>query len=345
MVINMNIKNIIFGLSGTELTNDEKIFFKEVNPLGFILFKRNCVNKEQIKNLVESLKSLLDREETLILIDQEGGRVVRLQPPEFRKALPAKVFADLANIDLEKAITAVYINHLLIGKELADLGINVDCAPVADLYFKGASDVIGDRSYGSDPYIVTELCKAADYGLRDAGVQSIIKHTPGHGRADKDSHYALPIVKESLETLEKTDFKVFQNLSHLGISMTAHVVYSAIDDKYPVTISKIAIDYIRNNINFKGLIVTDDLSMKALTGSLKQNAIEALEADCDILLHCNGKIDEMREIAEVAQDLSKEQLVKVYNLNSFFDSEPLNKALYEMESNKLEEMLSSIVEV
>ncbi|AIF81610.1 beta-N-acetylhexosaminidase [endosymbiont of Acanthamoeba sp. UWC8] len=339
------VTNVIFGLNSTQLNYEEKAFFKEVNPLGFILFKRNCETKEQIKNLIRSLKDLLGRDSILVLIDQEGGRVARLRPPNFRESLPAKIFGDLALMDLEQAKVAVYVNHLLMGRELTNLGINVDCTPVADLYYKDANDIIGDRSYGNDPYIVGELCKIADIGLRDAGVQSIIKHIPGHGRADKDSHLDLPIVNENLATLEQNDFKVFSRLSDLNLAMTAHIIYSAIDDKFPATISPRVIDYIRNIIGFKGLLVTDDLSMKALTGSLKQNAARALEAKCDILLHCNGEIEEMKEIAEAVQPLTTQQITKVSRLNNFLNFEPYNDLLYETEFAELEERLSAIIKV
>jgi beta-N-acetylhexosaminidase len=335
------IQNIIYGLSGLELTEEERNFFKDTNPLGFILFKRNCSDPDQIKNLVTSLKDLLNREDVLILIDQEGGRVARLTTPHFRKTLPAKNFGDLAKIDFDLAKDLVYINHLLIGRELKSLGINVDCAPVADVFFDWADKVIGDRSFSDNIQIVIEMCKIADLGLRDAGVQSIIKHIPGHGRADKDSHHDLPIVNASLDELNQSDFAVFKDLSDMKMAMTAHVIYEEIDDQNPVTVSSKAISFIRDQLNFEGLLVTDDLSMKALTGSLKQNAIQAIEAGCDILLHCNGKLEEMQELAEAIQPLSTEQLNKIYNLNSFIDYEPYDKILYAMDTQALENILSN----
>lgn len=289
--------SIIYGIEGLKLTDNEKSFFKDVNPLGFIIFNRNIESKEQVRKLCDEFRNLTGLEDTPIMIDQEGGRVARLRPPLFKEHKPAEYFGNLALKNLESAKEAVYLNHLLIGRQLQDFGINFDCAPVCDLRFEFAHEIIGTRSFGTDPDIVAELANSAAEGLRSAGIVPIIKHIPGHGRALLDSHEDLPVVDSSLDELENTDFKVFKGVKHHDWAMTAHIIFDSLDPISPVTHSKKAVTYIRDNIGFKNILITDDLSMNALKGSFSQRAKKSYESGCDVLLHCNGNMNEMLEIA------------------------------------------------
>jgi beta-N-acetylhexosaminidase len=296
------LKSAIFGLSGLTLTDEEKNFFSKVNPIGFILFARNCDSPEQVKALTKSLSELMQAN-VLILIDQEGGRVARLKPPHWRKTPPASVFDAIAVQSLADGKRAVYANARLIARELYALGINVDCAPLADVPIEGAHDIIGDRAYGDDPHQVSILADAMARGLLDGGVLPVLKHIPGHGRAGADSHEALPVVHESLDILRKSDFIPFKALAGLPLGMTAHVLYTAIDPDFPATLSSKVLDLIRNEIGFDGLLMSDDLSMKALNGELASLTTQSLSAGCDIILHCNGKMEEMQAIAETLMPL------------------------------------------
>ena len=215
----------IFDIQGHTLTDEEKRFYAKLNPLGFILFARNCESPAQLKKLVDDLKALLERDDVLILIDQEGGRVARLKPPHWRKAPPASFFADIANHSIADAKRLTYANGRRIARELFELGINVDCAPLADVPVDGAHDVIGDRAYGDNAHQVSIFAEAMARGLRDGGVLPVLKHIPGHGRAMVDSHMSLPVVDASLATLRATDFIPFTALKHLPLGMTAHVLY------------------------------------------------------------------------------------------------------------------------
>ncbi|MDF3047796.1 MAG: beta-N-acetylhexosaminidase [Candidatus Midichloriaceae bacterium] len=297
--MSLGVKPLIFGISGTKLTKEEIEFFKEVNPYGYILFARNIETKDQVRELTRSLTALNPNRVTPILIDQEGGRVARLRPPLAKDYPTAKYFGDIAKQDLDAAYQEVLQNYYNIGLELKEFGINVDCAPVADLLFESAHEIIGDRSFGSSVSIVTKLCEAACVGLKKSGVKPILKHIPGHGRAQCDSHEDLPIITTDLLTLESTDFQVFKNLSSIldAWVMTAHIIFPVIDPDNCITTSKLGISYIRNRLGYKDTkILSDDLSMKALKKTVGENAIAALQAGCDIALHCNGKIDEMVDI-------------------------------------------------
>lgn len=291
------MKSVIFGLEGLELKQSERDFFKTQQPLGFILFARNIKDQSQVKALVNDLKSCVNHDYVPILIDQEGGRVRRLKPPLFREAKAAKIYANLAESNLEAAKQMTFLNHYLMGKELMELGINTNCAPVADLLFDGAHEIVSDRSFGKTPEQVIELCNSAALGLQAAGVTPIIKHIPGHGRAKVDSHFDLPKVSTSLAELEATDFLPFKALNNIPIAMTAHMIFDCLDEKAPVTLSKKAVNYIREEIGFKNILLTDDLSMKALTGSFTDKVKKAEAAGCDIMLHCDGKMQDMQEIA------------------------------------------------
>ena len=289
-------KAVILGLSGTSVSEAERAFFSNENPLGFILFARNCDSKKQITALAEELRHIVGRKNAPILIDQEGGRVARLKPPHFRKALPAGDYAALAARDLPLAIEAVTLNSRLMAAELVDMGITVDCAPVADLLFEDAHTIIGDRSFGNTPDQVIALAGAMAKGLMHGGITPIIKHIPGHGRAKVDSHDKLPIVDATRKELDATDFKVFTALHTIPWAMTAHIIYSAIDPDHPATLSKKVIDVIRKDIGFNGILISDDLSMNALQGDFADRTKRAFAAGCDLVLHCNGKMEEMQAI-------------------------------------------------
>ncbi len=284
---------VIFGCSGEYLTEQEKELFRKYLPAGYILFKRNIKDKAQVKSLVKEMREI-SGDNTPILIDQEGGRVARLKPPHWPE-FPSMEY--LVNNEANPR-DAIYKNAVLLGKTLSDLNINVNCAPVCDLKISGAHDIIGDRSFGSDPILVAEFAKIMADGLRSQNIIPILKHIPGHGRAKVDSHEDLPIVDKDLATLEASDFKVFSLLKNENAwGMTAHIIYTALDSKNPATLSKKVMEYIRNNIGFKGKIISDDLSMKALKGDLGQLANKALDAGCNIVLHCNGNYEEMLTIA------------------------------------------------
>ncbi len=279
------IGKAILGISGFTLTSEEADLLQKHQPYGIILFKRNCQNPHQVEQLNRSIKQIVP--DCLIFIDQEGGRVARLRQPDFLEFPAASSF---------KNAREVYNNYKAMGDYLYALGFDANCAPVADLYYPYADNIIGDRSFSSDVSQVVEFASAAAQGLLDSGILPVIKHIPGHGRALVDSHLELPIVDTSLGELELSDFKVFKLLKQFPICMTAHIIYNALDAEFPVSISKNAIRYIREEIGFKGLIMSDDINMKALKGDLKTITTQVFEAGCDIVLHCSGNIEEMREI-------------------------------------------------
>lgn len=284
----------IYGCAGATLSDGERDFFRAADPVGFILFQRNCATPEQVRALVDSLRASVGRADALVLIDQEGGRVQRLKPPHWPAYPPAARLAALG----ERAGEAVWIGARLIADDLARLGITVDCLPVLDIPVAGADAVIGDRAYGTDPARVAALGQAACAGLLAGGVLPVVKHIPGHGRATVDSHHALPRVEAARALLETSDFAPFRALADMPLAMTAHIVYTAIDDQQPATLSRRVIDeVIRSGIGFDGLLMTDDLSMRALGGSFAARAQAALEAGCDVVLHCNGDMAEMAAIA------------------------------------------------
>ncbi|HEY8947679.1 MAG TPA: beta-N-acetylhexosaminidase [Rhizomicrobium sp.] len=288
----------IFGCTGAELTAEERDFFRQVRPWGFILFGRNIVEPSQIRSLVSALRDTVGDGSAPVLIDQEGGRVARLKPPYWKERPPALRFAELHATAPEEAREAAYLNARLIARELIDLGINVDCLPVLDVPVEDAHDIIGDRAYGRDPPVIIDLGRAVIEGMIEGGVLPVMKHIPGHGRAGADSHLELPRVSASMDQLSASDFVTFRSLNHCPMAMTAHVVYEAIDAQRPATTSpKLIRDVIRGEIGFDGLLMSDDLSMQALTGSLDHRAKASLFAGCDVVLHCNGNLAEMREIA------------------------------------------------
>ena len=284
----------IFGLSGTELLAEERAFFAEAQPLGFILFRRNVDTPAQVRALTDSLKACVDHA-PLILIDQEGGRVRRLRPPHWPDYPPAAHFRDFARSPEEER-ELVRLGARLMAYDLRDLGINVDCAPVLDVPQPGAHDIIGDRAYGTTRETVAVMGRAACEGFLAGGVLPIVKHIPGHGRAGADSHAALPIVDTAYDDILATDFYPFQVCADMPLAMTAHVLYRAIDKKHPATTSKKAIRLIRDVIGFDGLLICDDLSMNALSGHLSRRARDSVRAGCDVLLHCNGSLAQMSEV-------------------------------------------------
>ncbi len=303
------MKPLIIGVSSGEISNQEKAWIIENQPLGFILFTRNCLAEDQIQNLCQELRSFVNHEPVPILIDQEGGRVVRLKPPLFRPCPAAAFFVrgleSADSVTRTKMIRLIALNAQLIGLGLRHLGINANCAPVLDLAVEGADSIIGDRSYGKNPTDIVDCGRAMAQGLMDVGVLPMMKHIPGHGRALVDSHKALPIIDTERALLEKTDFLPFKGLAKLvPWAMTAHMVFKDIDPSLPVTLSKVMIDYIREHIGFDGIIISDDLSMHALSGSFADRADQAQKAGCDVLLHCNGQLEEMEHIASALTPLS-----------------------------------------
>jgi beta-N-acetylhexosaminidase len=293
------ISAAIFDPVGATLSADEKAFFRDVNPFGYILFARHCETPEMVRRLVDELKSLSGRDRLPVLIDQEGGRVARLRPPHWEKYPPAGVFADMYERDKEKAREATYYNARLIAHDLYTLGITVDCAPLADIPVRGAHDVIGDRAFGRTPQQVVTLARAQANGLMDGGVVPVLKHIPGHGRATVDSHFELPMVRESLDVLQATDFLPFTDLNDLPMGMTAHVIYTALDDKNMATTSSSVIKVIREEIGFKNLLMSDALDMKSMAAiTPDERARRALAAGCDIALHCNAPLEEKKEVAK-----------------------------------------------
>ncbi|HLH12319.1 MAG TPA: beta-N-acetylhexosaminidase [Methylovirgula sp.] len=294
----------ICGCSGLSLTKEERAFIRESHPFGFILFQRNVETPDQVRALIASFRDCIGAE-AAVLVDQEGGRVQRLRSPHWR-AYPAAAEFGRLDLPLERKQRLVRLASALIGQDLSRLGINIDCAPVLDVPAEGSHGVIGDRAYSRDPHLVASLGRAAALGLSDAGVLPVIKHIPGHGRAKCDSHLDLPVVDASLETLVQTDFAPFAANADLPIAMTAHIVYRMLDPDRPATLSPVLIDYIREKIGFSGLLLSDDLSMKALTGGLRQRAEAAYKAGVDIALHCNGDLAEAMEVAAAAPLLSGE---------------------------------------
>ena len=292
----------IFGLLGTSLSSDEKRFFQDYDPWGFILFARNLEQPDQIRALTASLRECVGRD-CPILIDQEGGRVQRLRAPDFIEWLPP--LDQMAKVSPVDARQAMSVRYRLIAHELRDLGIDVNCAPMLDIPIETTHEIITNRCYGHDVDAVSEMGRAVAEGLLSGGVLPIIKHIPGHGRGNVDSHLELPVVETSIEKLSRQDFEPFRRLSDLPMAMTAHVVYRTIDAENPATTSSDIIDLIRSDFGFDGLLMTDDLSMKALSGDFASRTQASLAAGCDIILHCNGEMDEMQAIANASGALSE----------------------------------------
>ena len=296
----------IYGLEGAELKPDERAFFREADPAAFILFRRNCETTEQLLRLTDSLRDLSGRADLPILIDQEGGRVARMRPPEWPAFPAGEAFARLYDAAPSSAIEAARSNARAVALMLRSCGINVDAIPVLDVRQEGASDIIGDRALGSEPMQVAALGRAVLDGLASAGVVGIIKHMPGHGRALVDSHKELPVVTADAEELDR-DLEPFERLSSAPMGMTAHVIYTAWDPDLPASQSPTVIgDIIRGRIGFNGWLMSDDIGMEALAGDFASRAAGVVAAGCDVALHCSGKMDEMVAVAGAVPAMSDE---------------------------------------
>ncbi|WP_291842198.1 beta-N-acetylhexosaminidase [Bradyrhizobium sp.] len=305
----MSSRAFITGISGTQLSVAEREFIRGARPWGFILFKRNVDTPDQVAALVGELRSCVDRADAPVLIDQEGGRVARLGPPHWPVYPPGAALGALYDLDPALGLRAARLSSRLIAADLIDLGITVDCLPLADVPVAGADAVIGDRAYGTTPAKVAAIARAVTDGLEQGGVLPVLKHIPGHGRAAADSHFRLPMVDTPGDELERTDFAAFKPLADLPMAMTAHVVFSALDPAQPATTSATIIQkVIRGVIGFQGLLMSDDVSMNALAGSIAERTRATINAGCDMVLHCNGKLDEMDDVARETPELTGEAM-------------------------------------
>ena len=291
---------LILGCSGPALTPDEAAFFRDAAPWGFIVFRRNVESPDQLRRLTAALRETVGRADAPVLIDQEGGRVQRMGPPHWPKYPAGRRYGGL-----DDGLAAARLGARLMAHDLTDVGVNVDCAPVLDVPVAGSHDIIGDRAYADEPAEVAAFGRAVAEGLMAGGVLPVMKHVPGHGRAGVDSHLSLPVVTATRAELEARDFAPFRALADLPMAMTAHVVFTALDPSRPATTSpEVIASVIRGAIGFDGLLMSDDLSMQALSGTLRERAAAALGAGCDVALHCNGAMAEMRGVAEAAPELA-----------------------------------------
>jgi beta-N-acetylhexosaminidase len=323
MKISTGLRAFISGCRGERLRAGERALFRDARPCGLILFKRNCRSPEQVRALVDSFRSAVGTDEALVLVDQEGGRVQRLGPPQWRRYPPARAFGALYRRNPQTGLSAARACAELMGRELAALGIDVDCAPVLDVPVPGAHDVIGDRAYGDTPIQVSAVGRAVADGLLRAGVLPVIKHLPGHGRARVDSHKALPRIDADLDTLRLTDFAPFAALRDMPLGMTGHVVLTAVDPHRAISVSPEGIRrIIRGEIGFDGLLMSDDIGMRALTGRAGRKAEGVLRAGCDVVLHCSGNLREMEAVAAVTPDLTGNALARFHDARARIAPEP-----------------------
>jgi beta-N-acetylhexosaminidase len=305
----MAVRAFITGLAGREISASERAFLREAEPWGLILFKRNIDTPAQVAALVRSFRDTVSRE-ALVLVDQEGGRVQRLAPPHWPAYPPGAAYSALYDREPASGLTAARLGAHLIASDLRALGIDTDCLPLADVPVAGSDNVIGDRAYGTEPAKVAAIAGAVAEGLLAGGVLPVLKHLPGHGRATADSHLKLPVVDTARETLEKTDFAAFRPLAGLPLGMTAHVVFSAIDPVQPATTSVTIVEQvIRGFIGFRGLLMSDDVSMGALSGTIAERSRASL-AGCDAVLHCNGDLGEMMQVASASPALAGEAAIR-----------------------------------
>ncbi len=329
----------IFSLSGTHLTEDERAFFKDADPAGYILFGRNVENREQLRALTDQLRSIHGRDKLLVSIDQEGGRVSRMKPPEWDKYPPQGVFAQLYEIAPASAIQAARANAQLLAQDLFEVGITVDYLPLLDLPVDGAHDVIGDRALGRDPMQVAALGRAVLDGLARGGVAGCIKHMPGHGRAMVDSHKDLPVV-EATDAELATDIAPFATLADAPIAMSAHIRYTAWDAASPATQSeKIIREIIRQRIGFSGLLLTDDIDMEALEGTIPERSARAITAGCDLVLYCWARLPDMQGIAEglpAMSDVTGKRLERALEKTGRCSDEALREELLATRDSLLE---------
>lgn len=299
----MALKALIVGTAGPDLAPEERAFIADARPCGLILFSRNCLTPDQVRRLTGDFREAVGSTDVFVLIDQEGGRVQRLRRPHWRDLPPARAFGRLYESDAERAKAAARIVARLAAQDLTGVGINVNCAPVLDLPAPGAHGIIGDRAYHSDTECVAALGRAVAEGYMAGGVLPVIKHIPGHGRAKADSHLSLPRIDVSETELVQSDFKPFAALNDLPMAMTAHVLIPSIDADHPASISSVIMkQVIRETIGFDGLVMCDDLSMGALEGSVAERAKDVIAAGVDVVLHCNGQLEEMQAVAEVVPE-------------------------------------------
>jgi beta-N-acetylhexosaminidase len=302
---------LILGLAGPTLTEEERDFFRAVDPAGYILFKRNVVDRAQMKALTDDLRALSGRDDLPILIDQEGGRVARMRPPEWPKFPTGAAFDALYDVAPVSAIEAIRANAHALAAMLREVGVTVDCLPLLDVRQAGAHDIIGDRALGHEPLRVAALGRATLEGLKAGSVVGVVKHMPGHGRALADSHVELPVVDAPAEALE-TDIRPFATLNWAPMAMTAHVVYTAWDADRCASLSPIVIgEIMRKRIGFDGLLMSDDLGMHALKGTFRERTALVLAAGCDVALHCSGDIAEMRSCSEGVGDITPRALERL----------------------------------
>jgi beta-N-acetylhexosaminidase len=305
----MSTRAFITGVSGLALTAAERAFIRSERPWGLIIFKRNIGTRDQIASLIREFRSEIGESGAPVLIDQEGGRVQRFGPPNWPAYPAGAVFGALYDLDPKLGLRAAWLSARLIAADLIEAGITVDCLPLADVPVAGADAVIGNRAYGTEPGKVAKIARAVTEGLEQGGVLPVLKHIPGHGRATADTHFRLPEVDTSRSELERVDFAAFQPLADLPMAMTAHVVFSAIDPAHPATTSAtIVTQVIRGVIGFQGLLMSDDVSMNALSGSIAERTRAIFAAGCDMVLHCNGNLDEMRDVARETPELSGKAL-------------------------------------
>jgi len=302
-------KAFITGLAGTELSDAERDFIRAERPWGFILFRRNIDTPAQVAALTNEIRNVLGRADVPILVDQEGGRVQRFRPPNWPLYPAGAAFGQLYGVDPALGLKAARLSARLIADDLTKVGVTVDCLPLADVPVPGADDVIGDRAYGNDPEKVAAIARAVTEGLEQGGILPILKHIPGHGRATADSHLALPVVETAKNELESIDFAAFKPLADLPMAMTAHVVFSAYDAAHPATTSATMIEQvIRGLIGFQGLLMSDDVGMNALAGSIAERTKALLAAGCDMVLACSGELQEMHQVARETPELSGKAL-------------------------------------
>jgi beta-N-acetylhexosaminidase len=301
----MSTRAFITGVSGSELTAAERAFIRSERPWGLIIFKRNIETRDQVAKLIREFRGEVGEIDAPVLIDQEGGRVQRFGPPNWPAYPAGAVFGALYDLDPALGLRAAWLSARLIAADLIETGVTVDCLPLADVPVAGADAVIGNRAYGTEPGKVAKIARAVTEGLEHGGVLPVLKHIPGHGRATADTHFGLPEVDTPRSELERVDFATFQPLADLPMAMTAHVVFSALDPAHPATTSATIItQVIRGVIGFQGLLMSDDVSMNALSGSIAERTRAIFAAGCDMVLHCNGNLDEMREVAHETPKLS-----------------------------------------
>ena len=333
----MLVKGVIFSCQGYKLNKKEKLFFSTTNPFGFILFKRNFKNKLQVTNLIKEIKDVTLNKNILVFVDQEGGRVQRFDNNEFNKIPAQSFFGNIYNKNRILAKKLAYHNAYVTGQQLKDVGIDVNFSPVLDIRFSYGNKVIGNRSFGKNAEMISILGKEYCKGFRDSNIIPVLKHFPGHGRSKKDSHLELPRLKVSFKNLAQVDMKAFRYLKDEIFVMLAHIVYENIDKHIATYSQKIINELLIKKMKFNGLIITDDLSMRALKGTIEERTSKSYDAGCDIVLYCDAKLNEMKKIYENSRDVSKKKLnfLKKYrttlNKSKYINTPEMNKILY---SNK-----------